>query len=34
LFARSPMNRKIFEATYEYSDMYDLFRLETDKPAG
>ncbi|MBW2523968.1 MAG: hypothetical protein JRI23_07330 [Deltaproteobacteria bacterium] len=33
-FARSPMNRKIFEATYEHSDMYDLFLLEADKPSG
>jgi hypothetical protein len=28
-FSRSPLNRKVFDLTYPYSDVYDLCQLET-----
>jgi hypothetical protein len=33
-FARGRLNRKVFDLTYKYSDMYKLFRLETDPGPG
>ena len=28
-FSRSAMNRKVFDLTYKYSDVHDLYLLET-----
>jgi hypothetical protein len=33
-FARSRLNRAVFDLTYPYSDMYALFRLETETDPG
>ena len=30
-FSGNPMNRKVFEFTYKYGDMYDLYLLEQEK---
>ena len=30
-FSGNPMNRKVFELTYKYGDMYDLYLLEQEK---